>query len=203
LVSRLGADAVSAIDPSESFVEAVRQRLPAVDARRGFVEDLPFPSDTFDVTLAQLVVHFMTDPAKGIAEMTRVTKPHGVVAACVWDETASGDGPLAAFWRAARDLDPAVTDESERSGSQEGQLVELFEHAGLRHVEPAKLTVRVGFSTFEEWWEPFTLGVGPSGAHVQSRSEEQRDALRAHCAELLPRAPFAIEASAWTALGRA
>jgi hypothetical protein len=79
----------------------------------------------------------------------------------------------------------------------------LFVAAGLGQVEPAKLTVRIGFSTFDEWWEPFTLGVGPSGAHVASLDAEQQAALRARCAELLPRAPFSIEASAWTALGRA
>jgi SAM-dependent methyltransferase len=203
LVARLGADAVTAIDPSESFVSAVRERLPGVDARQAVAEALPFPDDTFDLTLAQLVVHFMSDPAKGIAEMARVTRTDGRVAACVWDMTPTGDGPLAAFWRAARDLDPSVPDESERTGAQEGQLVALFEQAGIRDIEPAKLTVRLEFSSFEEWWEPFTLGVGPSGAHVQSLDEQQRAALRARCVELLPRAPFTIEASAWTAIGRA
>ena len=203
LVARLGAAAVTAIDPSESFVSAVRERLPAVDVRRGVVEALPFPDDGFDLTLAQLVVHFMSDPAQGIAEMARVTRSGGVVAACVWNETPGGDGPLAAFWQAVGDLDPAAADESERTGSHEGQLVALFEDAGLRQVEPAKLTVRVGFSSFDEWWEPFTLGVGPSGAYVATLDAQGHAALRARCAQLLPHAPFFIEASAWTALGRA
>jgi hypothetical protein len=110
---------------------------------------------------------------------------------------------LAAFWQAVGDLDPAAADESERTGSHEGQLVALFEDEGLRQVEPAKLTVRVGFSSFDEWWEPFTLGVGPSGAYVASLDAQGQAALRARCAQLLPHAPFFIEASAWTALGRA
>jgi SAM-dependent methyltransferase len=203
LVARLGASAVTAIDPSESFVSAVRERLPGVDVRHGVVEALPFPDDSFDLTLAQLVVHFMSDPAQGIAEMARVTREGGVVAACVWNATPGGDGPLAAFWEAAHVLDPGVADESERTGSREGQLAALFADAGLRQVESAKLTVRVGFSTFDEWWEPFTLGVGPSGAYVASLDAQRRDALRARCAELLPRAPFSIDASAWTAPGRA
>ncbi len=109
---------------------------------------------------------------------------------------------MAAFWESARELDPDVADESGRTGSQEGQLVALFTGAGLRQVESAKLTVRVGFSSFDEWWEPFTFGVGPSGAYVASLDAQRRDALRVRCAEQLPRAPFSIDASAWTALGR-
>src|SRR5262245_18272524 len=85
LVQRLGAPAVSAIDPSESFVAAVREWLPDLDVRRAAAESLPFPDDSFDCALAQLVVHFMTDPVAGLSEMARVTCPMGVVAACVWD----------------------------------------------------------------------------------------------------------------------
>ncbi|HSR26233.1 MAG TPA: class I SAM-dependent methyltransferase, partial [Candidatus Eisenbacteria bacterium] len=85
LVRRLGAAAVSAIDPSPPFVEAVRARFPAVDARRGAAERLPFPADGFDHVMAQLVVHFMTDPVAGLREMARVARPAGTVAACVWD----------------------------------------------------------------------------------------------------------------------
>lgn len=201
LVARLGAQAVAAIDPSEPFVAANRARLPHVDIRSGMVEALPFPDDSFDLALAQLVVHFMADPEVGLSEMARVTRPDGLVAACVWDH-AGGCGPLAVFWRAVRDLDPAAPDESELAGAREGHLVELFENAGLRRVESAKLTVRVGFTTFRDWWEPFTLGVGPAGDYVASLAAQRRDELQAHCAELVPHAPFDIEASAWTALGR-
>ena len=66
LVSRTGPDAVSAVEPSASFAAAARERLPGVDVRRATAERLPFPDDTFDAALAQLVVHFMTDPAAGL-----------------------------------------------------------------------------------------------------------------------------------------
>src|SRR3954469_23378350 len=107
LVRRLGADAVAAVDPSESFVEAARDRHPGADVRLASAEDLPFPDDGFDAALAQLVVHFMADPVAGIREMGRVTRPGGVVAACVWDH-AGGRGPISVFWDAARELDPDV-----------------------------------------------------------------------------------------------
>jgi ubiquinone/menaquinone biosynthesis C-methylase UbiE len=77
LVSRAGADAVSAAEPSASFVAAARERLPGVDIRQSAAEQLPFPDDTFDAALAQLVVHFMTDPVAGLREMGRVTRPAG------------------------------------------------------------------------------------------------------------------------------
>jgi SAM-dependent methyltransferase len=202
LVERLGADAVVAIDPSESFAEAARQRFPAVDVRLGSAEQLPFPDDAFDLALAQLVVHFMADPVAGLREMGRVTKPGGVVSACVWDH-AGGKGPLATFWRAGHDVDPDVHDESGLAGVREGHLAELAEAAGLTGIESGSLTVGVRYPTFEEWWEPFTLGVGPAGAYVERLDDAGREALRKRCRELLPDAPFEVTATAWSMRARA
>ena len=201
LVSRLGAGLVAAVDPSEPFVEAARERLPGVDVRLGPAEALPFADDEFDLTVAQLVVHFMADPVAGIAEMARVTRPGGLVAACVWD-FAGGRGPLSDFWRAVHDLDPQSRGESDLAGAREGHLVELFGRAGLREIRPATLTVRVHYSSYDEWWEPYTLGVGPAGAYVAQLDPTRRQELRAHCAELMPHGPFDLEAVAWTAIGR-
>jgi len=202
LVDRLGADAVAAVDPSASFVEAVRLRLPGVDVHCAEAERLPFPDDSFDLALAQLVVHFMADPVSGLSEMARVTRPGGLVAACVWDH-AGGSGPLATFWRAVHDIDPQARDESELAGAREGHLAELCEAAHLKNIEPTSLTVTVRFATFDDWWEPFTLGVGPAGTHVARLDEAQRDDLRRRCARLLPPSPFEITASAWCVQARA
>jgi SAM-dependent methyltransferase len=202
LVVRLGADAVVAIDPSASFVAAARQRLPEVDVRSGVAESLPFPDRSFDVVLAQLVVHFMTDPVAGLREMARVTRPGGIVAASVWDH-AGGRGPLAAFWRAVHELDPEAQDEADLPGAREGHLADLCAAAGFRDIEPGMLTVTLRFATFDDWWEPFTLGVGPAGAYVGRLAESRRDALRAACARHLPPAPFELEASAWCVRARA
>jgi SAM-dependent methyltransferase len=196
LVDRLGADAVAAIDPSEPFVEAARERFPGVDVRAGDAEHLPFADDDFDVALAQLVVLFMTDPATGLLEMRRVTRPGGVVAACVWDH-AGDAGPLSTFWRAVRETDPGAGDESGLPGVREGHLAELFDAAGLTDIEDSVLTVRVPFASFEDWWEPYTLGVGPAGDHVAKLGDATREELQARCAALLPVAPFEIAASAW------
>ena len=200
LVRRFGANAVTAVDPSPGFVEAAGRRNPGVDVRRAEAESLPFDAGSFDAVLAQLVVHFMTDPAAGIAEMRRVARGGGIVTACVWDH-AGGAGPLARFWDAARELDPGVADESDLPGAREGDLERLLHEAGLGDVEERLLTVEVEHGSFDEWWEPFTLGVGPAGAYVQGLAEDARDRLRERCRELHPDAPFAVSASAWAARG--
>jgi SAM-dependent methyltransferase len=201
LVARVGADKVVALDPSESFVDAARQRHALVDIRVGVAERLPFPDGSFDAALAQLVVHFMNDPVKGLSEMARVTRPGGTVAASVWDH-ATGTGPLGVFWRVARELDPQVRDESGLAGAREGHLAELMEATGsIGSVQETTLVVHVEHPTFDEWWEPFTRGVGPAGAYVAGLDDENRDALRARCAAAFPSEPFVITARAWAACG--
>jgi SAM-dependent methyltransferase len=200
LVRRLGADAVCAVDPSEPFTAAVGERCPGVDVRLAAAEQLPFGDGAFDVSLAQLVVHFMGSPVAGLAEMGRVTRPGGVVAACVWDH-AGGRGPLAAFWQAVRELDPLADDESGLAGVREGHLAQLFGQAGLTVTNATALTVQVHHATFGEWWEPFTLGVGPAGAYVASLDDQHRAALRERCrAKLAP--PATVSATAWAVTGR-
>lgn len=202
LVERLGVDAVSAVDPSPPFVAAARERHPGVDVRQATSENLPYQDDTFDVTLAQFVVHFMSDPVAGLREMSRVTKRGGVIAACVWD-FADGQGTLSLFWQAARDLNPDVQAESVLAGVSEGEgsLPHLFRAAGLSDVEETTITVSADHRTFEDWWEPFTLGVGPAGAYVAGLDGAARTHLREQCRRLLPAAPFTLQMRAWAARG--
>jgi SAM-dependent methyltransferase len=200
LVARVGPSGVAAVDPSASFVAAARERYPGVEIVQASAERLPFPALTFDAALAQLVVHFMPDPNKGLTEMARVTRRGGVMAACVWDH--AGDlGPLSLFWRPARELDPEVDDESELPGVREGHLVELFEVAGLREVAETVLWVSVEHATFESWWEPFTTGVGVAGSYLASLSVDRQVELREACRILVPTAPFVVTARAWAARG--
>ena len=200
LVKRFGADGVAAADPSEPFVAAARERHPGVRVELAPAEAMPFDGGQFAASLAQLVVHFMSDPVAGIREMTRVTREGGVVAVCVWD-LAGGRAPHGPFWKAARQLDPDVDDESRLAGAREGHLAELFDAAGVREIADGAISVSIEHATFDEWWEPYTLGVGPAGTHVAHLDEQQRAALRDRCRDLLPDAPFTIEARAWAARG--
>jgi hypothetical protein len=79
----------------------------------------------------------------------------------------------------------------------------LFEAAGLRNVEDGDVAVRVAHATFEDWWEPYTLGVGPAGVYVAGLDPARREKLRERCRQLLPDAPFELTARAWAARGRA
>jgi SAM-dependent methyltransferase len=202
LVRRLGPSAVAAVDPSEPFVAAARARHPDVDVRLSAAEDLPYSDGRFDAAFAQLVVHFMTDPVAGLAEMARVTRADGVIAACVWD-LAGQRAPISPFWAAAHELDSGVEDESGLAGARRGHLSELFEAAGLRRIEEVELSASVEYESFDDWWGPFTLGVGPAGAYAQTLGETELSALRERCRHLLPEAPFTLTAFAWAVRGLA
>lgn len=199
LVEILGADGVVAIDPSPTFVEAARSRCPGVAIAFGGAERLPWPDDSVDVALAQLVVAFMADPVAGLREMLRVTGPGGTVAVSMWD-LAGGRAPLSPCWRAAASLWPATEGESRAPGGTQGDLGRLLRAAGAVDVRETELTVSSRYASFEEWWAPYTLGVGPAGDYVAALSDGDRAVLAARCEEQLPSAPFEIEATAWVAL---
>jgi SAM-dependent methyltransferase len=201
LVGRVGAAGVVGVDPSEPFVAAARDRFPDVDVRVAPAEDLPFEDGSFDAAFASLVVHFMADPVAGLREMGRVVRPGGLVAATVWD-FAGERGPLSLFWRAVLELDPGAQTEAQLAGARQGHLVELAGEAGLENPVEKLLTVSSAYRDFEEWWEPYTLGVGPAGAYVSGLEEEARTRLREHCRRQLPDGPFEVPASAWAVLAQ-
>ena len=201
LVKRLGDLSVVAVDPSEPFVEAVRERHPRVEVHRASAERLPLSNDTFDAAVAQLVVHFMNDPIAGLRDMGRVVKPGGIVAACVWDFDEGGS-PLSLFWEAAAGLDAHAPGESSLPGTRRGHLARLLGDAGVEAIEHAELAVEVEHPSFEEWWQPFELGVGPAGSYISGLGQLERRRLEERCRELLPEPPFVVTASAWAASGR-
>ena len=202
LAELVGADHVAAVDPSEPFVEECRVRVPGADVRVGPAEALPFPDATFDRSLSQLVFHFVDDPAAAAAEMVRVTRPGGKVAACVWDFTG-GMTMLRAYWDSARAVDPDAPDEIERFGGRPGALANLWRGAGLRDVSDDSLTVSSRYDDFEELWDSFLGGSGPVGAHARSlggvRREAVRDSFRSRIGS--PTGSFSLTARAWCAAG--
>lgn len=202
LAVRFGQQSVAAIDPSAPFIRAVRERYPQVDVREASAEDLPFPDASFDAALAQLVVHFLADPVAGIGELRRVTRTGGVVAASVWD-FAGESSPLSVFWRAARELDPQVRDESLLPGARQGHLRELFVSAGLRDVVETALEIRREHSGFDEWWAPYAEGVGPAGVYLASLGPDRQAELRERCRAALPPGSFVLTARAWAVRARA
>jgi SAM-dependent methyltransferase len=202
LVDRLGAARVDAIDPTPGFVAAARARLPDVDIREGAAEALPYANGTYAASYAQLVVHFMRDPVRGLTEMARVTAAGGPVAACVWDH-GGGRGPLSLFWSVVAEVDPSATRELVSAGSRAGDLVRLFGEAGLTDVEGGELAVTIRLESFEDWWAPYEEPAGSVGDYLATRTPEQVAELRERCRSQLPDGPFDATAVTWTATGRA
>ena len=204
LVRRLGAEAVTAVDPTEPFVEACRRRNPGVDVHLGRAEELPLEDGRFDATLAQLVLHFVTDPVATAREMRRVTRPGGVVGACVWD--VHGMTMLRFFREAVRATDaeaPAGTDP--RTFGRDGEIADLFHSAGLEDVQGGALDVETTYADFDEFWNPFVTGIGPAGDYVASLDPDRRASFREALREQVgsPGGSFTLTARAWFATGRA
>jgi SAM-dependent methyltransferase len=203
LAARLGADHVAAIDPADQFANACRARNPGADVRVAAAEDLPFEDAAFDAALASLVVAFMRDSDAGAREMARVTRPGGVVAACMWDIPGGGMTMLSTFWRAVRTVDPGAEGEQARVGVREGDIRDLFERAGLEDVHDGTLVTSAHYEDFDDFWAPFTFAVGPSGNHLRSLPADEQEAVRRECFARLgePSGPFDLEARAWYARG--
>ena len=206
LADRLGAANVGAADPSESFVEACRARVPGAEVVVAPAEALPFAAGAYDAVLAQLVVNFMRDAEAGVREMVRVTRPGGVVAACVWDY-AGEMTLLRKFWDAAHEVDPeraAAADEGVvMRWCGDGDLAELWAAAGLGDVRCGSLSVSAAYTGFEDLWAPLPTGVAPAGAFCKSLGDDQRAALHDAYRRRLGVGddPFELTARAWAVAG--
>jgi SAM-dependent methyltransferase len=206
LAGVLGADQVAAVEPSTSFADACRRRVPGADVREAPAETLPFDDDGFDVALSQLVVNFMTDPLRGVSEMARVVRPGGVVASCVWDY-AEGMTLLRRFWDAAGRVDPDGAAEHDEGRVMRhcstAELEELWSNAGLVEIRSGELAASAHYESFDSLWAPLELGVGPSGAYAMSLQADRRAALRDELRALLgdPPGDFTLSARAWYVKG--
>jgi SAM-dependent methyltransferase len=203
LASRLGRDQVAAVDPSESFAAACRDRLPGVRVEVAAAEALPFPDAAFDAALAQLVVHFMTDAPAGVREMRRVAR--GPIAASTWD-FAGGMTLLRTFWDAAAATDAAAAERDEGRSMPyctRDSLGELWRSAGLEP-EVGEAVVSAHYEGFEDLWAPFELGVGPAGAYTGTLDPPARAALKDELRRRLGAGeePFELTARAWIVVGR-
>ena len=207
LAERLGAGAVAAIDPSEPFVEACRERVPGADVRAGGAEALPWGDGAFDAVLSQLVVNFMSDAVAGVREMRRVARPGGTVASAVWDY-AGEMTLLRCFWDAAARVDPeggAAKDEGRvMRYCRPDELQALWEAAGLGEVAGSDLRVSAAYEDFDGLWAPLERGVGPAGAYAVGLDQERRAALREELRGALgsPDGAFTLSARAWCVSGR-
>ncbi|MGB3828266.1 MAG: methyltransferase domain-containing protein [Ornithinimicrobium sp.] len=203
LTDRLGAGAVAACDPSTPFVSECAARCPGADVRAGRAEEIPFGDDAFDVALAQLVLHFVSDPARAAGELRRVLRPGGKAAACVWD-FSEGMQMLRHFWDAALTVDPNAPDEARtlRFG-RPGEIADLLDGAGFENVTETTLAVSTTYTDYDELWNGFLAGIGPAGAYCTSLSQQSQAAVREELFRRVgsPEATFSLRAVARCASG--
>jgi SAM-dependent methyltransferase len=203
LAGRVGAENVAAIDPASQFADACRERNPGADVREGVAEELPWEDDAFDAALSCLVIAFMRDADAGMREMARVTKPGGTVSGCMWDIESGGMTMLRIFWKAMGSVRPGVQGEERRAGTREGDIAERLTRAGLRDVTGGALTANADYAGFDDFWQPFTFAVGPSGTALAKLDDDAKAAVREAVRAEVPDGPFTLDARAWYATGTA
>jgi SAM-dependent methyltransferase len=190
LAARLGAGNVAAVDPSPTFVTACRARVPGADVRLSGAEALPFAAGSFSSAFSQLVLSFVADPARTMAESVRVVRPGGTIAACTWE----GDGFRAAmaFWRAALELDPGAPDDAHLPFRREEELTVLWRAAGLRDLATSRIDVEATYAGFADYWEPMAAGAGPMGDYLARQPASRREELRERTFRMLGSPPGAF-----------
>jgi SAM-dependent methyltransferase len=201
--------AVVDVDPSAGFLGYARSRItdPRVSFEVAGAEQLPFPDDSFDAVVAALVLNFVPDRTRALAELRRVARPGAVVGGYLWDYPEGGMQLLNRFWDAAVALEPAAAQFAEGSRFEvcaPGPLEALFTGAGLGEVSVAPIVVPTVFRDFDDYWDPFLLGQGPAPSYVATLGDEQRARLRDHLREeLTPDGDGAIRltARAWLVRG--
>ena len=208
LADVLGGRSVAAIDPSERFAAACRERVPGADVRVGTGEELPWADDEFDVVLAQLVVDGMNDARRGAAEMRRVARPGGVISACTWD-FERGMRLLLAVWNSAREVDAELARsfgaDKRLPFSRPHELEELWRTTGFERVELGQVKAGADYADFDDLWYPFANGVGSLGRFHEALDEPRRERFKRGAAERIgsPSGRFRLTATAWYVRGTA
>jgi SAM-dependent methyltransferase len=193
------------IDPSEAFVATARARLPDSRAafRVGDAQALPVEDSSRDVIVSALVLNFVTDRVKALAEARRVARRGGVIGFYVWDYPGGGVEFMRAFWTAAVALNPAAAELSEDRRfpfCTPDNLARLANDAGLRGVKATAIEVPTVFQDFDDFWQPFTLGTGPAPGYCMALAPEARQQLRETLREQLApstASPISLTARAW------
>jgi SAM-dependent methyltransferase len=201
VVERCAPAEVQGIDPSEGQLAYARARGAARVAqfRQGDAMALPFSADRFDAAAMALVIFFVPDPAKGVAEMARVVCPGGMVATYVWD-VFGGGFPPEPFHAEMRALGLAPLRPPRSDVSRMEALRDLWTGAHLDAVETREIAVQRTFADFNDLWTTSLLGasIGPTVAAMASGDVERlKTRLRARLpADAAGRITYAARANA-------
>lgn len=192
ILARCNPRSLVSLDPSEGFLAKARKNV--ADERVAFLagdaQDLFIESDSMDMVVSALVLNFLPEKERALAQMRRVARNGATVGFYVWDYPGGGVEFMRAFWTAAKALDPAAADLTEDRRfpfcTPDG-LTELAGKAGLVSVDCTRIEVPAVFRDFEDYWHPFTLGAGPAPGYCMSLAPEARQRLMESLRDSLPR----------------
>ena len=183
IVARCAPAEVQGLDPSEAQIAYARKRLGArlAQFRQGDAQALPFADDAFDAAAMALVINFIPDPAKAIAEMARVVRSGGWVRTYMWDLTGGGS-PTEPTTAAMRSMGIAYATAPSTTASRQDSMRALWEQAGLTSIDTRVIRIPITYSNFDDFWESHSVPVGPAGQAIRdmvpSAKEQLRDPLR-------------------------
>lgn len=205
ILARSNPKTLVCIDPSEGFVTTARSNVPdpRAEFRIGDAQALGLDTDSRDIVVSALVLNFVPDRMKALAEMKRVARPGGRVGFYVWDYPGGGIEFMRAFWNAATQLDSTARDLTEDKRfpfCTSDQLVELVQNSGLTGVERQLIEAPTVFADFEDYWQPFTLGAGPAPGYCAQLDPAARERLKEKLQRDLPRredGSIHLKARAW------
>ena len=189
LIARCAPSEVVAVDPSEGQIDFARTRpgAKAADFRIGDAQALPFGDDSFDVAAMALVITFLSDPAKAVAEMARVVRPGGWVATYMWDVPGGGT-PVHPIYVAMESLGMPSPRPPGAEVSGRDAMHALWEDAGLQSIETCVIRIPIVYADCDDFWSSNSVPVGPQGKAIQNMTPDVREQLRACVREQLPAA---------------
>lgn len=201
--------AVHGVDRSADFLATARARLTdaRVQVHVGDATALPFADASCDAAVSGLVLNFIGEPSRMVAEMRRVTRSGGWVAAYVWDY-AQGMQMMRLFWDAARTVAPGAEalDEASRFPICTAQALEAaWKTAGLDAVQVRSIVIDTVFRDFDDFWTPFLGAQGPAPTYLASLAPVHQAAIRDALAHAVPRdaaGRIPLRARAWAVKGR-
>ncbi len=211
LPARADIASVEAIDYEQQFVDAARERNsdPRINFQKGDACDLQFAEGQFDRAFSMLVLHFVSNPQRAVAEMYRVLRPGGVAAATVWDNFG-GQPSVRMFWDIAAAIEPRAIERRDaafsRPMTRAGELRDVFLRAGFIEVTENALMIRMDFESFEDYRIPQLTGQGTLADFIASLPEATRQRIEAAlkaaylCGQ--PDGPRSFVSASWAVRGK-
>jgi SAM-dependent methyltransferase len=187
LIARCAPATVTAIDPSDDQLAYARTRpgVRMTDFRVADAENLPFADNSFDIAAMALVISFLPDPGKAVAEMARVVRPGGSVATYMWD-IPGGGSPVHPVYLAIEAMGMMPGRPPNPAASEKDALQGVWTNAGLESVETSVIRIRTVYSDFDDFWDSNIVPIGPQGKIIAGMSATAREELRTRLRDHLP-----------------